>query len=348
MTEATPSVLICGFGAFGRLHAQGWRLCAPNVRLYVADPSDAGRQRALQAGISADRIGTDAAPMIDRADIVDIVAPPALHLPLALMGLRAGKPVMVEKPAVLDVAEAETLLSEAGALPVQIGMVLRSHPLVARLQELLAAGAIGRLVLIEANSSGWKRMRADSSLLENDGVHILDLMRLLAGSAARSADARASAHLKEGIVDDIHITIGFAAGLTGRLHLGVLACGNAEDPFVPGAVTTKTIRLIGTEGNLFLDFNANELTHARVRYEPSAGGYDIEVGATAAERVVGITPAALLARSFRRFLDAVNTGSPVMCDIREGALEMARLLEAIEKAQRREVPRPLPLTGGDR
>lgn len=345
MTETAISVLICGFGAFGRLHADGWRLCDPAIRLFVADPSEAGQQRALQAGIAPDRISSDPAQFVGRVDIVDVVAPPVFHLPLALMGLQAGRPVMLEKPAVLNVAEAEKLMAAATTLPVQIGMLLRRHPLVARMRTLLAEGAIGRLVVIEANTFGWKRMRADSSLLENDGVHLLDLMRLFAGSAARTADAQATRHIKETVADDIRVSLGFDHGVTGRLRLGVLACGSAEDPFIPGAITTKTIRLIGTEGNLLLDFNTNRLTQARVSYTPSPGGYDLKVGAMVSEQVVGITPASLLAWSFRHFLNAVNTGSPVMCDIREGALDMARLLETIDRAQERSPLPPLTVPG---
>lgn len=340
------SVLICGFGAFGRVHAEAWRQCDPAIRLYVSDPSEAARLRALHAGIPADQIATAPEALIGNADIVDVVAPPAYHLPLALLGLRADKPVLIEKPAVSSTAEAEQLMAQAANRPIQIGMVLRCHPLVTRMRALLSEGAIGRLVAIEGDFSGWKRMRPDSSLLENDGVHFLDLMRFFAGSAARTVDARAAAQLGGPVPDDIRIEVGFDGGVAGRLRLGVLACGSAEDPFVPGALTTKSFRLIGTEGNLLVDFNANRLTRANVSYVPSPGGYDVNVGPVVVEAAFGITPVALLALSFRRFLDALAKGTPMMCSAEEGALEMAQLLATVETALRGSAPSPLPVPGG--
>src|SRR5690606_19916103 len=114
------SVLICGFGAFGELHARAWRLLDPSIALMVADPSERARARAAQVGVAAADIAPDATALMDRAGIVDIVAPPAFHLPLALSALRAGKPVMIEKPAVRTVSEARQLIAAASETPVQV------------------------------------------------------------------------------------------------------------------------------------------------------------------------------------------------------------------------------------
>ncbi len=204
---STDTVLICGFGLFGELHARAWRRLDPAIRLMVADPSQAALNRAAQLGIPAEGLSTDAASLVGRADMVAVVAPPALHLPLALMALEAGKPVLIEKPAVTTVAEAQALMGAIKDVPTQIGMVLRAHPLVTQAKAMLASGEIGELVAIEGNFSGWKRMRADSSLVENDGVHFLDLMRHFAGHAIEAVSASSWSRLADDVVDDIVIEL---------------------------------------------------------------------------------------------------------------------------------------------
>lgn len=339
------SVLICGFGAFGELHARAWRRLVPDIALMVADPSETALVRAGQLGIAADNLASDPAALMDRAGIVDIVAPPAFHLPLALAALGAGKPVMIEKPAVKTVSEARQLLRAASSIPVQIGLVLRAHPLVAEAARLLDAGAIGDLLAMEGDFSGWKRMRADSSLVENDGVHFLDLMRHFAGSHATEVEARSLSLLDPHVEDDICIELGFANGVRGRLRLGVLVAGEVEDGFVPGALTTKRLTLIGRSGNMVIDFNRNRLTRSAVSYTRSQGGHDVAPQAVSTQAALGATAEALLSRSFALFLDAVRGGKPVMCDARQGALELASTLAAIDKALARQARMPQSIEG---
>lgn len=331
------AVLICGFGAFGRLHAEGWRRAWPGVRLLICDPDAGARRAAAAMGIAPGDTAAGPDALIGAAGVVDIVAPPAQHLPLARIALAALKPVLIEKPAVVSVAEARELAALAGAMPVQIGHVLRCHPLVVRARALLAEGAIGRLLRIEGDFSGWKRMRADCGLIANDGVHFLDLMRHFAGAAIAAVDLHEVRALAPGIADDIRITLAFAQGISGSLRLGILVAGTQEDGFVPGALTEKRLTLIGEAGNIALDFNAGTLRHARVRYARRGDVFAVIPGAVVQETVLGVSPASLLARSFAMFRAAVAGTGPVMCDVAEGAQEIARVLHALAVA----TPHPL-------
>lgn len=330
------AVLICGFGAFGQVHAEGWRRAVPGVRLLACDPDAGARAVAASMGLATDDIAAGPEDLIEAAGIVDIVAPPELHMPLARLALAAGKPVLIEKPAVASVAEAEDLARLARDVPVQIGHVLRCHPLALRARAMLAEGAIGRLLRLEGDFSGWKRMRADSGLIGNDGVHFLDLMRHFAGSPIIGVDLHETHVLSPGIADDLRITLGFSGGISGSLRLGVLVAGGREDGFVPGALTEKRLVLIGDAGNLSLDFNAGTLRHARVTYARRGDGFAVTPGRVMQETALGVTPASLLARSFTIFRAALRGEGPVMCDVAEGAQEIARVIQAL-------VPTPRPL-----
>ncbi|WP_367714714.1 Gfo/Idh/MocA family oxidoreductase [Nitratireductor sp. GISD-1A_MAKvit] len=336
---SVKSILLCGFGAFGAQHALAWQQSATAPRLYVSDPDPAARDRAGALGL--DHVTEDPSAYLDQVDLVDIVTPPRLHLSVALAALERGKHVFLEKPAVASVGEAKQLLDavKRSGCSVQIGFVLRCHPLVEKAKTLLASGAIGRLLAVEGDFSGWKRMRDDSTVIENDGVHFLDLMRHLAGVPIHSVEARGVSLLGAQEDDDIRIDLTFVNGVSGRLRLGILACGELEDDFMPGAVTTKQLRLIGDGGNIVLDFNRNTLTQAQVSYTPKSGGWNVSPGSISSEQVIGVTPPSLLAKSFDLFVSAVESGAATLCGVGEGALEMASLLEAIERAL---VRKPLP------
>ena len=325
----SPTVLLCGFGAFGRQHAQAWREAAPGMRLLVADPGEAARAAARDLGCAPDDIAARAEDLIARADLVDIVTTSHEHYRLARAALEAGRPVIIEKPAVKTLAEAEDLAARAmaGALPAQVQFVLRAHPLVIKGRQLLEDGAIGRLVGMDAVFTGWKRMRPDATLLENDGVHMLDLMRLFAGAAPESFEVTGDRLLGGPIPETVHARLGYPDGAKGYLRLGIMFGGEQPDAYLAGSLTTKTLTLIGDEGSIGFDFNADTMDVSEISYRPTEGGHTPTIGTMRRERVVNVTPVVLLGECFRRFLGAMEGTGVVLCDLDQGAVEMTRLLE---------------------
>lgn len=330
MSSTPPlTILLCGFGAFGRQHALAWREAAPGARLLVADPGEAGRAAAREAGCVAEDIAARAEDLIPAADLVDIVTTSHEHYRLARAALDAGKPVIVEKPAVKTQAEAEDLAARAAkaGIPAQVQFVLRAHPLVIKARQLLQDGAIGRLVGMDAVFTGWKRMRPDATLLENDGVHMLDLMRLFAGAAPAFFEVTGDCLLGGPIPETVHARLGYPGGAKGYLRLGIMFGGKQPDAYLAGSLTTKTLTLIGDEGSIGFDFNADTMDVTEISYRATEGGHTPTIGAMRRERVVNVTPVVLLAECFRRFLGAVEGKGAVLCDLEQGAVEMTRLLE---------------------
>ncbi len=81
-------------------------------------------------------------------DAVVVAVPPRFHLDLTLRALRAGKHVLVEKPAFLRMADYRAVLearNQAGRI-VLVGENDHYKPLAVRLRRLLAERAIGELV----------------------------------------------------------------------------------------------------------------------------------------------------------------------------------------------------------
>jgi predicted dehydrogenase len=83
-----------------------------------------------------------------RVDAVVVAVPPRFHLDLTLRALRAGKHVLVEKPAFVRMADYEAVREarDEAQRVVMVGENDHYKPLAVRLRQLLAAGEIGELV----------------------------------------------------------------------------------------------------------------------------------------------------------------------------------------------------------
>lgn len=78
-------------------------------------------------------------------DVVDIAVPNALHAPIALAALKAGKIVLCEKPLAMSVAEAQEMAAAARQLPNLVWFNYRRVPAVAFAKQLIAEGRLGHI-----------------------------------------------------------------------------------------------------------------------------------------------------------------------------------------------------------
>ncbi|MEG0766628.1 MAG: Gfo/Idh/MocA family oxidoreductase [Clostridia bacterium] len=130
-------------------------------------------------------------------DAVDICTPNDSHVEIALEAVRRGKPFQVEKPVGTSYAQTRMLLDAANAagIPTMVSFSYRFKPAVRYAKALIDAGKIGRVHSIYANylkeSALWEGRRLDWRFekaiaqygVSGDlGVHILDMIALLAGA----------------------------------------------------------------------------------------------------------------------------------------------------------------------
>ncbi|MGI8679052.1 MAG: Gfo/Idh/MocA family protein [Jatrophihabitans sp.] len=112
-------------------------------------------------------------------DVVYIATTHAQHHEQALLALRAGKPIVVEKAFTLTAAQAREIVAEAGArrLFCMEAMWMRVDPLIMRMQQLLADGVIGDVVGVRADLSKYFTYDPNARLfdLAVGGGALLDL-----------------------------------------------------------------------------------------------------------------------------------------------------------------------------
>lgn len=203
-SSAPPfGVLIHGAGWVAGQHAVAFHQ-HPDARVVAVSGRDRDRARAF-----ADRHGLQDAAVYDRletalqhpgVDIVCICTPQHLHCENVLAAARAGKHLVIEKPAAISRVEL-TKMREAvltAGVKTIVSFVLRYNPLFRRIKRHLAAGDLGELFCVETdyqsyNSDWWagweegRRLDRGVSAMTVAGCHAVDALRWFASSEEFSA-----------------------------------------------------------------------------------------------------------------------------------------------------------------
>jgi predicted dehydrogenase len=90
-------------------------------------------------------------------DVVYVATPHPMHHDDAVLALRAGKPVLVEKPFMMNAAEARDVVAvarETGLFAME-AMWTRFLPHVAVIRDWLSSGALGDIVSVFADHGQW-------------------------------------------------------------------------------------------------------------------------------------------------------------------------------------------------
>src|SRR4026209_2009844 len=138
-----------------------------------------------------------------RVDGVFVASPNALHAEHVVQAAEAGKHVLCEKPMATTIADAVRRVRACRHACVTLGVAfnLRQHPAYRRARELVAAGALGRIVLAQAQWAFGVRGRDGSpaataltrgaetpeliggaSTMMGTGMHSVDLLRFVLGT----------------------------------------------------------------------------------------------------------------------------------------------------------------------
>jgi predicted dehydrogenase len=185
-------ILGCG-GFVRRYHVPALRT-ASDARLVAicdASPNDAVRAVGAEFGASvSDDIGHFLAD--ESVEAVILSTPHGLHYEHAGRVLDAGRHLLVDKPFVGAVAEAEDLAARAAAknLVAAVAFTRRFDKACLRARELIAAGAIGAVRYVESVQLGYERsgwfldpLLGGGGPFTGRGSHIADLVPWLTGAA---------------------------------------------------------------------------------------------------------------------------------------------------------------------
>lgn len=251
---------IIGPGTIAQNFADGLAECASGQLVAIASRSaerrtDFGDRNGVSPEMRFESYEAMAAS--DAIDAIYISTPHPFHAEQVIMALRAGKPVLCEKPCGLiegEVVAITEVAAQEGVFFMEAFMY-RLHPQIARMIEIVQNGEIGDIRHVSASfgfAAGYDpKIRAYAADLAGGGIldvgcYPVSFARLVAGLAdgARFADpvdvSGVASLAPTGVDQTAHGTLKFANGITADIACAVSM--NMEN----------TATIIGTGGRLTL------------------------------------------------------------------------------------------------
>jgi predicted dehydrogenase len=183
-------------------------------------------------------------------DVVYVSTPHPMHHPDALLALRAGKHVLVEKPFTMNAAEAEELVAEARerGLFLMEAMWARFLPHIREIRRLLAEGALGDIVTVHADHAQWFAEDPEFRLFAPKlgggaqldlGIYPVSFASMVLGAPNRVRVLSDPAFT--GVDAQTSILLGYESGAHAVLNSTLRAAG------------TTRAAIVGTEGRIEID-----------------------------------------------------------------------------------------------
>jgi predicted dehydrogenase len=362
MDKNTAGIGLVGAGFMGRCHANAFRsvsglfdLALEPRPVVLADATEELAQ-ASAAALGFPRATADWKSLCadPEVDIVAVTAPNALHEPVVMAAIEAGKTVYCEKPLSTTAASARrmTEAAEAAAITTLVGFNFLRNPMIRLAREVVAGGEIGEI-------TGFRGRHAENYMADPDvphsfrtqpegggavadiGSHITSLARYLVGPIAEvAADCRTihptrpvapgSAERAPVAVDDMtHALIRFESGASGSLEANWAATARTMD---------LSFEITGTAGAIcFTQERMNELL--LWSGAPGRSGYTRVESGPAHPPYGRFCPAPghhlgfndLKVIEVAELLDALAGGAPCFPDFRE-ALRVQETIEAMQRS----------------
>jgi predicted dehydrogenase len=149
---------ILGTGGIAGTFVTDLRLAASGVAVAVGSRSQGSADRFADRFGIANRHGSYASLAADPdVDVIYVATPHPMHRDNAILALRAGKHVLVEKPFTMNAAEAREIAAvarERGLFAME-AMWTRFLPDVAVIRDWLARGVLGDIVTVIADHGQW-------------------------------------------------------------------------------------------------------------------------------------------------------------------------------------------------
>ncbi len=266
MTESPMKAALVGAGMISLFHLRAWQAAGVPMVAICDINRDAAEARAQEFGIA--RVYDDPAQMFADGgfDLVDIAASVTAHDGVTRMAADHGVHVILQKPMVETVAEAERLVDYVGdKVRFMIHENYRFRPHYMTVRDWISAGRIGKVrhIAMSCRGSGLcPRDGAEPFLVERQPylkgfkrnlvfetmIHHLDVCRAIAGPLSVVA-ARLN-RLATGLPgeDTASILMEGADGLIATADGCICAPGYPE-------LHGDRLEVIGTTGTIIMDYN---------------------------------------------------------------------------------------------
>lgn len=224
---------------------------------------------------------TDAQKLIDDPNVnaIYVATPPSSHATFAIMAMRAGKPVYVEKPLASNYEDCARInrISEDTGVPCFVAYYRRYLPYFQRVKEIINSGLIGQLAYVQVRfttpprpqdyqeNKPWRLIPdiAGGGYFYDLAAHQLDLLQDYFGVIVRAHGYKTNrAHLYDA-EDTVSASFSFENGLVGSGSWCFVGHESAREDRIEvvgdkgmvsfSVFSYEPIRLVTSEGEQFIE-----------------------------------------------------------------------------------------------
>jgi UDP-2-acetamido-3-amino-2,3-dideoxy-glucuronate N-acetyltransferase len=256
-------------------------------------------------------------------EAVAIATPAVMHYEMVKEALKAGKDVYVEKPLALNVKEGQEIadIAEKEKKILMVGHILRYHPAVIKLKELISSGELGRVEYIYSNRLNIGKLRTEENILWSFAPHDISVILMLLEEEPVRVSAFGGDYLNRGVYDTTLTTLEFRNGVKGHIFVSWIHPYKEQKLIVVGSKAMAVFDDVSKE-KLFLYPHKIEWKNGK-----------IPVAQKAEYQVVPLNSAEPLKEELSHFIECVSKRKKPLTDGYEG-LRVLRILEMAEKSLR--------------
>ncbi|MHA3685104.1 inositol 2-dehydrogenase [Leucobacter sp. HY1908] len=184
MTQQPVRFGLIGTGRIGQVHAATIAAMPEATLSWVADPFIAGAESVVARFGGTATASPEELIASGEIDAVLIASPTPTHVDLIEASIKAGLPVLCEKPIDLDIARVDALrpLVASSGVPVALGFNRRFDPDFASARARVAAGEIGdleQLIIISRDPAAPPAdyVKVSGGIFRDMTIHDFDMAR---------------------------------------------------------------------------------------------------------------------------------------------------------------------------
>jgi predicted dehydrogenase len=347
MSPSQVRIAVAGAGQIGKRHIEFIVRSGKCALSAIVDPAPATADYARTLGVPVYGSLSELFSK-DRPDGVILATPNQMHVDQALECVAAKVPTLVEKPVAhtLEAGMRLCAAAEAANVPLLVGHHRRHSTIMAKAVEVIASGALGKIVAIvgtalfyKAENEGyydgafsWRREPGGGPILLNM-IHEIDNLRSLAGEIVAVQAFTSNATRGFPVEDTVAISLSFDGGALGTFMLSDTAASDrswehasGEDPrYAPAHTDDDDCYLVaGTFGSL-------AIPTMRLQRYPNAAGRSWHKALE--KTVVELEAADPLERQIAHFADVIRGKATPLVSGRDGLANL-RVVDAIVEAAR--------------
>lgn len=252
---------------------------------------------------------------------VALATPAVTHYEMAKAAILAGKDVLVEKPLAIDVKHGEHLVSlaRANGRILMVGHILRYHPAVLKLQDLIRSGALGKINYLYSNRLNIGKIRTEENITWSFAPHDISVMLALLNEMPTRVSCQGGAYLNHDVSDVTLSHFDFPSGVQAHIFVSWLH-----------PIKEQRLVVVGSEKMAVFDDTAE---HRLVLYPHRVEWKDrVPTAVKANGENVALDDREPLAAECAHFLECIVSRTSPVSDGDEG-LRVLRVLDACQRAQ---------------